>query len=214
MNISADRRARFAAALEKLQKQGRTQQVIAAELGVAPQYLSDVKTGRREVSELLTRRFASAFGVDLGYWDETGASSSPGSMTMVGSGARLWLPVMPHPIVGDPLQARSWEGSKMEVVGPAAVLAATATLPYILRFGASDHLQELQRHDLVLMTQQPKPNRPTGAIQVIQVTADKKCYLARRLDTETWQRLAEAKRVSVKAATAVGYCLGLVWREF
>ena len=69
----AARRERFSQVLDALEKQGLSQREIAMRACVPPQYFSDVKLGRRSLSELFARRLGEEFDVDH-IWLMTGSA--------------------------------------------------------------------------------------------------------------------------------------------
>src|SRR5688500_6724343 len=147
-------RSRLQATLQALVRQGQTQQSVAKRLGVPAQYLSDVKAGRRTLTELFARRFADEFDVD--YLWLLGQSDSPKRTTAFEGTSRVTataIPVLSEPVDGDPQQHSSWDGSVVPLCGVAAVKAQAATGPYILRCPSQDYSQRLTIGDLLLVSQ-------------------------------------------------------------
>lgn len=205
--IEQVRLRRLTELLQKLADQGYTQQSIASQTGVPAQYLSDVKTGRRALSELYARRLADEF--DLDYRWLMGESPERGLPDLSGrgrsAGRSVWLPVFSDPVEGDPRAQPNWDGSSIEVCGAAATKVLLATEPYVLRFGASDHLGRLQRNDLVLISQ-----AVSGAAKIQVLRQNRSRFLARRSAEGAWIRLATGKEVP-DSAVPVGHCLGILW---
>jgi len=73
-STSQGRTARLAQLLEQLAARGVKQREVAFELNLPTQYLSDLKHGRRPVSEPFARRFAEAMGV-IAIANNTGATT-------------------------------------------------------------------------------------------------------------------------------------------
>ena len=79
-STSQGRTARLAQLLEQLAARGVKQREVAFELNLPTQYLSDLKHGRRPVSEPFARRFAEAYRV------------SQGRIPIIGSGGSIAIP--------------------------------------------------------------------------------------------------------------------------
>lgn len=65
------------------------------------------------------------------------------------------LPLLPTPVVGNPLRHKQWAGKLVPIVGAAALAAEACTDPYILRLGRDDQSGRLRIGDLLLISQQP-----------------------------------------------------------
>jgi transcriptional regulator with XRE-family HTH domain len=181
------RRKRLESLLQMLGKQqGLTQGEIARRISVPPQHLSDVKFGRRSLSELFARRFQDEFGVDhqwlLGARGSMEVPRLDRSSTPPNTG-RVWLPVFANPISGDPFTAPAWDGTTVELAGVAAARILHADRPYVLRFGAEDRLNRVRYGDLLLVTQAIDEN---AEVQVLK--AGREMFLARRNNAGQWER--------------------------
>jgi hypothetical protein len=192
--------------IEELGQEGHSQVEMAMKANLPPQYLSDVKRGRRPMTELVARRISDVFAVNhewlLGQSDAKNVSPQKSGEK---GGPALWLPLFPHPIEGEPSKHAAWDGSSWQVTGLAAVRAASAHRPYLLRFGNEDHLNRLQKGDVLLMTQ-----AADECSQISVVRQKGKSYLARLDKNEKWIRLATGE--SLEAGPQVtGHCIGIVW---
>jgi transcriptional regulator with XRE-family HTH domain len=200
---------RFKELLHKLSADGITQREIAQRTGVPPQYITDVKSGTRNLSELFARRIADEFEIDF-LWllgERSAPRPRPGLPPQREGADRLLLPLLPHPVRGLPEESPDWDGSLIELCGPAAVAALNAQTPYVLRFGRDDIQGELQRGDLLLIGALPSPS---SEISVIRYRS--RCFLARRTADGNWQRVANGHGIS-GSAPVIGSCLGLLWRR-
>ena len=202
------RKNRLESLLQVLEKQGLTQGDIARRIDVPAQYLSDVKSGRRSLTELFARRFQDEFGVDY-HWllGNRGSMEVPrlnrgGQPTSAG---RVWLPVFANPLCGDPFTVPDWDGSSVEIAGAAAMRVLQADRPYALRFGADDCRHRLRRGDLVLISQATSDK---ADIQVVKVGP--KLHLARRIQEHQWEFLNQQASIRGEA-TVIGHCLGILW---
>jgi transcriptional regulator with XRE-family HTH domain len=207
-------RARLEKLLAVLEEQGISQREVAKRLTVPASYLSDVKNGRRPVTELLAGRFHKEYGVEP-HW----LLGSAGSMDVPplavapanGDSRRAWLPVFVKPISGDPTQNADWDGSCVELAGVAAVRVLFADRPYVLRLGVDDRAGRLRRGDLVLISQAVED---AAQIQVLKTSGKSgKMFLARRDAEGGWQRLSHIDDQIVGEPLVVGHCLGVVWSK-
>jgi len=202
-------RARLEKLLSALEAQGVSQGEVAKRLTVPASYLSDVKNGRRPVTELLAGRFLNEFGVEQRW-----LLGSAGSMDVPpldgpaasGDSRRVWLPVLGQPISGAPTRARNWDGSCVELAGFVAVRVLFAERPYVLRLGVDDRAGRLRRGDLVLISQ-----AVDDAAEIQVVKAGRKIFLARRDTAGGWERLSRIDDNIVGEPIVVGHCLGVVW---
>ena len=205
--LDETRRARLEASLQQLGQQGETQQRVAKRMGVPAQYLSDVKAGRRTLTELFARRFAEEFGVD--YLWLLGMSDSPqpvkASSTSVHCAVQA-IPVFRDLITGDPYQHAAWDGSLIQICGLAAIKAQAAVLPYILRLESQDYLGRLQMGDLLLVAQDSNED---ATIHILKQRG--KLLLGRRSDGQ-WVRVVTGSPVS-GAIESSGHIVGIVWGE-
>jgi transcriptional regulator with XRE-family HTH domain len=202
------RKDRLVKLLDVLDKKGISQSEVARRTGVPPQYLNDVKSRRRSLSERFARRLQDEFQVNY-QW----LLGSHGSMEMQrldqGTGPadarRLWLPVFAHPISGDPFTVPDWDGSSVEIAGVAAMRVLQADRPYAHRFGAKDRRGRLCSGDLLLVSQAGNVN---ADIHVIRM--GRKCHLARRKDSGEWECLNPDISISGEP-TVIGHGLGIIW---
>lgn len=203
------RKERLLKYLNILEKQGITQSEVARRTDVPPQYLNDVKAGRRSLSERFARRMQDEFLVN--YQWLLGNHSSPevprlDPKTGPAEARRIWLPVFAHPIDQDPFTVPGWDGSSVEIAGAAALRALHAKHPYALRFGAIDQRHRLCRGDLLLVSQ---AINNSADIQVIRLPK-KKYYLARRQEDGEWECLNPQNVVNSKPLV-IGHVLGILW---
>jgi hypothetical protein len=86
---------------------------IADRMGVQPQYLSDVKQGRRPLAKLFARGFDEEFAVNHewlpGAVKEMAQAKTSARDVTARSG--LPLPLFSEPIVGEPTADPNWNGS-------------------------------------------------------------------------------------------------------
>jgi transcriptional regulator with XRE-family HTH domain len=191
--------------LEKLTQRGYSQNEAAQRAGIPRQYLSDIKCGRRPMTELAARRIGETFAVSFewlqGQSDQASLGSESASTTVSGVSS---LPLFYYPVTGDPRAHPKWDGALIELTGPAAVKVAFATWPYVLRFDNNDHRGRLCRGDLLFISQEVNDE---AEFQVIR--HGKGCYLARRGAADSWVRIA-TKEV-LKDCRQVGHVVGIVW---
>ncbi len=192
--------------LKELAEQGYTQAQVAAEAQLQPQYLSDIKRNTRPMTELVARRLEDGFGVNrqwlLGISDvrEVGSVSESDGFD---DGERL--PVLNHPIEGDPYTNPAWDGSDREVTGLAVAKLSSLSYPYLLRFGNEDVEGRLRKYDLILISQSFAEEAP---IHVVRYR--KKLSLARRQLQEGWSRVANGAPLPADSPS-VGHAVGIVW---
>lgn len=193
--------------LEPLLEQGMTQTQIAAKAGLPPQYISDIKRGRRPMTELVARRLGEEFHVNFQWLMGTSSSmefSSPSTSAQAAS-PTAWLPLFPHPIEGEPRQHPQWSGAGVELAGVAAGRIGLAHFPYVLQFGRDDQQGRLRRNDLILISQAPQAD---AEIHVVRYR--KKLFLARAHPEGGFQRVADEDRLP-KNCPILGHCVGVVW---
>lgn len=191
------------ALLNQLRDRGLSQAAIAYEIGLTPQYLSDLKHGRRGLTELVARRLSERFHVDLDRLLERSTAPPRSAAATLRERCEM-LPILPHPVEGDPLEHPRWDGTFAHVPAVAWRLVAQARQPYVLRFGHNDVEGRLQRDDLVLISQ-----TVSRTAEICVVRTGRKCFLA-RLQNDRWVRLAN-REVLPEDAEAVGHCLGILW---
>jgi transcriptional regulator with XRE-family HTH domain len=212
-DATASSRERLLELLQLLEKRGLTQQEIALRTKVPPQYLSDVKTGRRTLTELYARRLSEEFGVDHAWLlgrDERPIASRAAPTTPP-AGTLLRLPVLSRPITGNPNSSGAWDGTYLELSGAAAAQAAAAESPYIWRFNGSDYGGRLRPGDLILVSQEGGRRAGVNLVRYPGGIA-----AARREKSGEWTLLTAVQRPrdkleTVKSSELVGIVLGIVW---
>jgi plasmid maintenance system antidote protein VapI len=202
---------RFMKLLESLAVKGISQQAAAIRMQVPPQYISDVKSGRRAVTELFARRFGQEFGIDYNWLlgAETGIDVPMDSISAANPDTgKVRLPVLPHPVRGEPHTCATWDGTSVELAGTVAMKVLIADKPYVLRFGAIDRLGIILKNDLVLISQ---ANNPKAKIHVL--SQGTKMFLARRNPRRQWEPVFKSRMISDQPISLAGHCLGIVWRS-
>jgi hypothetical protein len=152
------------------------------------------------MTELVARRFAQEFGVNHGWLLGLSEQRNP---TLITEGK--WLPILPHPVAGDPRVAKTWDGSGVEVGSQVVARIAREAWPYVLRFGHSDCLGRLQNGDLILVSQS---RCPEAEIHVVQFRH--KHFLARRHAKGYFSRVANDVQLPAECPV-VGYCVAVIW---
>lgn len=197
--IASDRLSQF---VENLADQGLTQVQIATRANLPPQYLSDIKRGRRPMTELVARRLGEEF--DVNYQWLMGTSNIMERPT-VKSGQTVKLPLLPFPIEGEPREHAAWNGAEVEIAGAAAGRVSSAKSPFILQFGHDDVKGRLRKGDLILISQALNDD---AEIQVVGYR--KKLFLARASGDGTWNRVAGDSELPANCPVK-GHCVGIVW---
>ena len=190
--------------LELLRQQGLTQQQIASKARLPVQYLSDIKNNRRPLTELAARRLADEYEINY-QWLLGISDSMENPRPRPAATGKLWLPLLPFPIEGEPRANPNWDGTGVEIAGAAAAKLALAQQPYILRFGHNDVRGRLRKGDLILISQ-----TPSAQAEISVVKHRKKLFLARRNEDGSWERAANGQTLPVGSPIA-GCCLGVVW---
>lgn len=201
------RNRRLEVLLAQLAEQGITQQQIARQLNVPASYLSDVKLGRKTLTDTFARFFCNEFGVGLDWLlDGIGPQTKPllSSQPVAANSAQVVLPILSELIQGKPEDSPGWDGSWVEVSGVAAARAQRATQPYVLRSPIEDKLGRVKRNDLLLIDQ-----RSSEDTTLVVVLDAQELHLARR--TERGFQSVESGRAMRATVTPVGVCLGIVW---
>jgi transcriptional regulator with XRE-family HTH domain len=201
------RQLRIEKLLQALAGQGLSQNEIANRTGVAASYLTDVKRGTRSLTELFARRLAEEFHLDYRWLlGETGTMESfeLGKVVVDKESSGIWLPMFRHLVRGQPRSRPKWDGTCVEVCGVAAAHARTAIDPYVLQFRGKDPAGQLQRDDLLLISQTVKD---LAKIQVVRV--GRRLQLARKLPQGGWDCFVESGDVD----KVFGHVLGIVWRS-
>jgi transcriptional regulator with XRE-family HTH domain len=200
--------------LELLAQQGLTQQQVASRANLPGQYLSDMKRGRRPVTELVARRLGEQFDVNyewlLGTSNRMESSQTQPGFSAASSDASpagSWLPVLSFPIDGEPRANPEWDGTRVEIAGAAVDKLLLAKFPYALRFGHDDVRGRLRKNDLVLISQSPSPD---AEIRIVESKKNKQRFLARSME-EAWERVATGTKLPRNKWTEVGHCVGILW---
>jgi hypothetical protein len=202
-------RMRLHDGLKRLEQLGTTQAEVARCLGIASQYLSDVKTGRKPVTKLFALRLRACYGLD----DEWLMRGGDPPFHFFGLDLRpeqllgMNLSVFDAPIFGDPSLHPNEVKLRIDIAGPAIQHASRAKEPYLLRFVGKDPQGGLRQNDLILISQ--NVNR-TAKIQVVRQQRD--LVLARKIAQGTWQRVDSGQSLGRKVE-AVGICLAIIWRQ-
>jgi transcriptional regulator with XRE-family HTH domain len=203
-NLSRRRLADF---LQRLAQQGLTQQQVASRANLPPQYLSDLKCGRRPMTELVARRLGEEFDINHHWLLGTSNTMEPPE-SRSGHSAALpagnWLPVLNIPIEGKPRANLAWDRTMVELSGAVADMLVQAQFPYALRFGHNDVEGRLRKNDLVLISQSESPDA-----EIFVVRSKSKLFLARRGEA-AWLRVANGS-VLPSNCPVVGHCVGIIW---
>jgi transcriptional regulator with XRE-family HTH domain len=196
--------------LEQLAEQGITQQQVARRLNVPASYLSDVKLGRKTLSDTFARFFCAEFGVGLDWLlDGVGPQAKPqlASQPVAGTSGQVMLPILSELIQGDPQDFPAWDGSRVEVAGAAAARAKRAHQPYVVRSPINDRLGRIQQNDLLLIDQN------ASELASVVVLLDRQQLTLVR-PTEGGYQAVESGRAIRTKASPVGVCVGIVWAHF
>ena len=193
--------------LEMLSDRGHSQTQVAARAGIPAQYLSDIKHGRRPMTELVARRLGEEFDVNFQWLLGTSDSmENPSPLSSAfSSGSSVWLPLFSHPIKGEPRAQSTWDGTGVEVAGAASAKLILSKLPYVLRFGRDDVRGRLRKGDLILISQAADVD---AEISVVRYR--KKLFLARRGETGNWIRVGNGNELPAECPVS-GHCVGVVW---
>jgi transcriptional regulator with XRE-family HTH domain len=205
----AEIRERLHRVLQELRDRGTTQQQIASCIGVASQYLSDVKSGQKRVTKLFALRLGACYGFDH-EWLMRGGDPPPlffGLDPQSDRNLHVALCVFDDPISGDPWSRPRWTPTAVEVSGPAAQQADRAQEPYILSFAGRDPEGELRPNDLIMVSQKVNPH---AKFHVVRKRDE--LVLARKTKNGIWRRVADGLALGRKVK-AVGHCVGIVWRQ-
>jgi len=201
-------RKRLQALLQKLREQGTTQKEIANCEQLAPQYLSDVKAGRKPVTKLFAIRLGTCYGFDHNWLLHGG--NPPEHLLEWGLNSdspqlEFELSVFSAPIAGDFGLLANRDGTMIRLSGAAAQQADGAREPYVLRYAGTDHTGRLTAGDLILMTQEIDE---TARVQVVR--HDGELCLARPIGRRKWRRVDDGKSLG-PSAEPVGHCICIVW---
>ena len=178
---------------------------VARRANVPPQYVSDVRNGRRPLTELFARRLAEEFGFNFQWL--LGLEDSPERVVLSippSPREKLWLPMIGEAIAGEPREHPRWGGAYTEVSGIAAAKAARAVQPYVLQLGHGDREGRLRKGDFVLVSQATAENPELSIVR-----SGKKILLARKNGAK-WLR-ADTGEPLRGDCDVTGHCLGVVW---
>ena len=202
--VSAGRRQRLSILLERLAAEGSGQQRVAMVADLSPQYLSDMKTGRRPLTELAARRLTDVFGANR-LWLLEGRGSMKGPIVRPGgkglSFAIARLPMLSEPIVGEPTESPKWDGTYFEVGGSAALGGS-----YVLRLTHGDADGRLRLNDILLVDGTTATPAPTP---MMVVTHEGKAMLARQGPSK-W-RSVQSGRALDGAVVPIAQVLAIIW---
>jgi plasmid maintenance system antidote protein VapI len=198
-------RQRFEELLEQLAKQGLTQRNVAERVNIPAQYVSNLKTGQRTLTELIARRFGTVFHLDykwlLGLSD---VMSVPEIEEPAGESSGRWVPVFDELIEGDPKLNKGWDGAAVELSGAATARMRQSHRAYVLRSSVEDVDGRIRQRDLLLISQSVESN---AEIQVVQ---HRKRLLLTRIGVDGQQiRISDGQPLA--GCTVVGHCAGIVW---
>lgn len=209
---SASVSSEFLELLENLRQQGYSQVDIARELGVSAQYITDFKSGRRDLTESFALRVQQRFGVDAEWLlgRPLSGQSSLGASPVYETPRTNRVPGFDFPIAGDPYTHPKWDHRLVDLTDAVAGQIARSKWPYVVKFGRDDRQGRLHNEDLVLVSQSVNPG---AEFQVVKVK--KSCFFARRMPNGDWERVAVPLRGPDKPIAgshpSVGHCVGVIW---
>jgi len=198
-------RQRFEELLGRLAKQGLTQRNVAERVNIPAQYVSNLKTGQRALTELTARRFGAVF--DCNYQWLLGQSNEmavPELNPPAGDSSGRWLPVFDKLFEGEPRSNTFWDGAMVELSGAAAARARECHRAYVLRSSSDDVGGRIQQRDLLLISQSVNQ-----IADIYVVHHRKRLFLARMSDDGTQLRISDGQPLA--GCTVVGHCAGIVW---
>jgi hypothetical protein len=190
--------------LAQLAEKGVNQSAVARRAGMPVAFLSDLKRGQRQMTELIARRLGEEFNVDYGWLLGLTADSERPVFRSKAGGERTLVPLLDVPVAGDPRAHKRWKGAYVELVGIAAVKAAQSAQPYVLRFGNNDHAGRLKKGDHILVSQSA-----SDSAELSVVVDGSKLFLARR-QSGNWIRAATGQPIRGEGSVA-GHCVGVIW---
>jgi transcriptional regulator with XRE-family HTH domain len=196
-------RQRLRQLLDDLRSQGLSQQQIAQRANVPAAYLSQLKHGDRDITELVARRLGDEFDLDFEWLLVRSAVPQRPKAGPAG----VWLPLFDQPIEGDPQTHPAWDGASVQVAGPAAARDSLAPRAYVLRFAGPDAEGRLHAGDLVLMAQ-----LPAEAAEIHVVRYRGRLRLARRAPDGRWRRVGDGRPVPT-GGVPVGHVVAVIWSD-
>jgi transcriptional regulator with XRE-family HTH domain len=199
-------RQRFEELLEKLAKQGLTQRKVAERVNIPAQYVSNLKTGQRTLTELTARRFGAVFDCNyqwlLGHSDD---KSVPKFEEAAGDPSGRCVPVFDELIEGDPKLNKGWDGTMVELSGAATARMRQSPRAYVLRSSVEDVDGRIRQRDLLLMSQSVE------AKAEIHVVRHRKRLVLTRMGVDGQQLRISDGQALVGTGEVVGHCAGIVW---
>ena len=185
--------------------EGLTQRDIAARVNIPAQYVSNLKTGQRTLTELIARRFGTVFHCNyqwlLGQSDDMAV---PAMDTPAGESSGRWIPVFDELFEGDPRSNTGWDGAMVELSGAAAARVRQCHRAYVLRSSVDDVGGRIRQRDLLLISQS------VDHIADIHVVHHRKRLLLSRMSEDGTQlRISDGQPLA--GCTVVGHCTGIVW---
>jgi plasmid maintenance system antidote protein VapI len=203
---NARRADRLITILDHLKAEGLNQTLVANELNIPANYLSDVKNQQRAMTEPFARALSSHFGVSFTwFWTGQGKAQTPKTKT---EGTRpeqtVMLPILSQLHIGPPREGETWDGSLLPLAGRSAEEASKATLPYILRVSSADAAVGFPENALILLSQD------TSKSSGMAVVRSRGSLMLAREEGNRWVAVRNGRRISEKAEL-VGYALGIVW---
>ena len=207
MPLDIDRCQRLKMVLERLAEAGFSQQRVATRANLPTSYLSDIKLGRRAMSELFARRVGEEFGIDF-QWLLSGAGSMLAprlDQYASPTNTDLLLPVVDAPLRGEPRQSKEWDGSLLQIAGAGKTAAIKALCPYVLRIKADGMGGRLRRGDLVLISQEVDEHATVAII-----SHQNRLVLAYKGSTKHWMSLSDKKLTTINPEV-VGSCIAILW---
>lgn len=202
-NKEVEQRERVKTLTKLILEEGISQVELAKRVGVKPQYLSDVKNGRKP----LTDNFAYQLGRKMGKKWQVLLGVSPVPQHLVGNEGFLTiikLPVLSVPISGDPKKSKSWDSSFIEISGNVIPLIEQAENPYILRIPHTCTDDRLWPDDMVLIDQSP-----SNAAKYIIVENKGTLTLAKRTD-EGIKNLADGTLLEEDELQQIGHIVTIL----
>jgi len=212
--MHADRAARFREFLNWAKQHGKSQTEVGVRLGLPRQYVTNVKTGSRVLTELFARRVAGEFDVDylwlldgVGVMQRHSMASQPKASSVADT---ILLPLLSELVSGEPRRSPSLDGALVAIIGPALYAAGDSVHPYVFRVTDDDSTGRFKQGDLILICQGDRKDPPS---QLVLLELGKRRTLAWRTGDGRWKSAFTGRAVSTKAKT-VGHCLGVLWAHF
>ena len=181
-----------------------TQRQIAMELNVPSQYLSDVRCERRPLTDQFARRFAEVYHISATWLlDGYGPMELADLAAIPSTVTTIVLPVLAAPW-RETRESPHWDGSMITVAGAAAVAAQRARQPFVLRLNEDDRSGRLRRNDLLLCSQEPRPDAAIGIL-----FAQERVSLGTTGPRGPFRGVGSGK--AIRDAEIIGHVVGVVW---